>query len=97
MRPIVNEHVECSRAEQHSDYEVSDERIDRGFVEWREATPDSPFCNRDAHNVPDEVHDAVPPYGDWTDAKYFGRDSRIGNYHRRELARSSPDLFRDSA
>src|SRR5258707_9609417 len=79
VRAIVHEYVKRSRAEQHSDYEISDERIDCGFVEWRQSASDSPFRNRDADDVPDEVHDAVPPYGDRPDAKYFGRNARVGN------------------
>src|SRR6266567_472835 len=97
MRAIVHEYVECSRAEQHSDYEISDERIDCRFVIWRQPASDSPFRNRDTDDVTDEVHDAVPPYGDWPDAKYFGRNARVGNCHRGDLARSAPESVRDSA
>lgn len=81
MRAIVHEYVQCSRAEQHSDHEISDEGIDCRFVEWRKAAPDSAFCNCDADDVPDEVHDAVPPHGNRPDAKYFGRNARVRNCH----------------
>src|SRR6266567_4863425 len=97
MRAIVHEYVECSRAEQHSNDEISDERIDCRFVIWREPASDSSFRNRDADDVPDEVHDAVPPYGYWPDAKYFGRNARVGNRHGGELARLALETFSDSA